>query len=707
MSVIQKIRDKYATVMILAICISLIAFLLMDALVGPKSFFQHSNDVAEVNGIGIDYKTYSSKLQQAKDLYKANNPNVNIDDATNDRIETQVWNQYLQDQILGAEYSKLGIGFTNAELADLVFTNDADPEIKTQKAFINSQTGMFDPSLVRSFVQSLQTGNQSDPRLIQSRNEWIQVENYLQESHLERKFNMLIQQGIYYPKWLVSAELHDENTSATISYVSVPYSTINDSSIHTSQDELESYLQSHKASFQVRNSRRLEFVSFDAIPTAADTAGILKQMTEMKGELAHTSDQDLPGYINRNSETQFFDGYLPGSIIQVPDKDSILSLAPGGMFGPYYDDNTMVVAKMIDKKVLPDTVDVQTILIGTQNIPDSEARNRVDSIAAAIRGGADFGAMAAKYSDDPGSRDNEGKYTLTPQTNFIPEFKHFAFFHKAGDMDTVISPQYGYFLIRIVDQKKFEPAMKIAYLSLSMDPSQETLNAAYSQASEFNGENQTQAAFDKAAQLKGLNKRIADGIHASDNTIPGIGQARDLVQWAFNAKLGKVSRVFTYDNRYVVAVLTGIKKKGTASLDDVRAQIEAAVKQRKKAGLIAQRIRKGSSLEQVSKSLGQPIGQAQNVSFVSPFMPNAGFEPRVVGASFDPSLGLNKASSPIFGNNGVYVIQVDSVHVQPAAINLQLAARNLEMNLSQQLMGQVFDALKKQTDIVDNRLKFF
>ncbi len=707
MSVIQKIRDKYAMVMIFAICISLVAFLLMDALVGPKSLFRNSNDVAEINGTGIDYKDYAVKLQQAKEIYKNNNPNATMDDAVNDQLENQVWNQTLTDQILGSEYSSLGITITPAELQDLEATQDADPQIKSIKAFDDPQTGMFDPSRVRAFLQSLNEGDPSDPRVIQNRNQWVEINNYVVETAPENKFYAMVRQGIFFPKWLVQQEMQETDKNADISYVSIPYTSVSDSAVKVTDAQLQEWLDAHQASFQQVQSVRLEFVDFDAIPTSQDSATTLKGLEAMEGQLSRTPDEDIAGFINRNSETQFLDSYLPGSVIQVPDKDSILNLAPGKIFGPYYDAHSITLAKMIDKKNLPDTVKVRTILIGTQNLADSIAQARVDSIETAIRGGADFGAMAAKYSDDPGSRDNGGQYTLTAQTQFIPEFKNFAFQHKTGDMDTVKSAQYGYFLIRIEDQKNFETAYKVAYLSRSMEPSQQTDNAAYSLASEFAGENRDLKSFDASAQKKGYNKQIADQVLTSDYTLPGVGQCRDLIRWAFSAKKGDVSQVFPYDNRYVVAAITGVRKKGTAALDDVRIQVEAEVKREKKAALIAARIRPGQSLEAISRSTGQPVSEARNVNFETPFLPSAGLEPRVVGAVFLPGMTPGKISPAISGNNAVYVIRVDSLHLQSRELTPALAERSLEVNMQQQILGQVFDALKKQSKITDNRLKFF
>lgn len=706
MSVIQTIREKYATLMVVVVCVSLVAFLLMDALVGPKSFFHPNTEVGSVNGTGLDYRDFTNEVQNAENMYRLQNQGVTITDDVRHQIREQVWNKFLQDQLLGAEYKKLGIGFSSQELSDLTMTMDADPQIKSIQAFQNPQTGQFDPNRVAAFIQQLRSANQSDPQVQQQRAQWMQLQEFIETSSMARKFSSLITQALVIPSWLAKEKEAEKNNYATLNYVSVPYSTIPDSSIKLTDNELQNYLNAHSAMYQEQASRSIEYVSFNAVPSASDTATIMKGINSLKAQMDTLPLDEVPGFISRNSEGKFYDGYIPGSMIQSSEKDSLLSLPVGKIMGPYFDQGSVAYAEMLGKKSMPDTVDVQQLALSTQLYPDSIAKKRIDSIQTAVKGGASFAAMVAEFSDGP--KENGGAMTITPGNPNIPqEFNDFVFNQKAGDIGIVQTPQ-AYFLIKIIDQKNFENAYKIAYLTQSMDPSQETDNATFSAASQFAGNSRTRAAFEKSSNgQNGISRKVADNILPTAYDIQGIGPARDLIQWAFKAKVGDVSDVFSLGNNYVVAVLTGIKDKGTAKLQDVKPQIEALVRRQKKGNEIAAKMQ-GSSLPAIAKNVNDSVSQAQHINFLTPFIPDAGYEPKVVGAAFNPALKGDKLSSPIYGNNGVYVIQVDSVtNETPANTEFAQDIKQQEMMLQQQVGQQILEVLKKNADIEDHRLKFF
>lgn len=707
MSVIQTIREKYATLMVVVVCVSLVAFLLMDALVGPKSFFHQNTEVGIVNGKGLDYRDFTNEVQNAENNYRAQNPGVTITDDVRHQLREQVWTQFLQDQLLGSEYSKLGIAVSGQEVSDLTMTMDADPMIKQIPGFQNPQTGQFDPNRVAAFITQLRSANQSDPQVQQQKAQWIQIQETIENRSMFNKFYSLVTQALYIPSWLAKEQENEKNSYATLSYVSVPYSTIADSTVKLTDNELQSYLDAHTALYQQQDSRNIEYVSFDAIPSSKDTATIMKGINSLKAQMDTLSLSEVPGFVSRNSETNFYDGFVPGSMIQSSEKDSLLSLPVGKIMGPYFDGNMVAYAEMLGKKPLPDTVDVQELLISSQLVPDSTvAKTRIDSIEKAVKGGASFDAMVMEYSDGP--KENGGKMTLTPGNPNIPqEFNDFAFNNPTGTVG-VVHTQYGYHLVKIVDQKNIENAYKIAYLTQSMDPSQETDNATFSAASQFAGNNRTRAAFEKNSNgQNGVSRKTADNILPTAYDIQGIGGARDLIQWAFKAKVGDVSDVFSLGNNYVIAVLTGIKNKGTAPLADVRPQIEALVRRQKKGAILAAKMQ-GTSLQAIAKNVNDSVSQAQHINFLTPFLPDAGFEPKVVGTAFNPALKGGKLSGPVYGNNGVFVIQVDSVTTEtPSAPNLAQDNKQQEMMLQQQVGSQIFEILKKNADIDDRRLKFF
>ncbi len=543
------------------------------------------------------------------------------------------------------------------------------------------------------------------------RQEVLKIEDAIGKSQLQEKYVTLVKQAVYYPKWLAAQQQQDNSQSATVSYINMPYSNIPDSTIKVTDNELSAYINEHKSLFKTEEARQVAYVSFDALPSATDTAAALQQLAELKAEMDTTDD--IEGFINRNSEIKFYDGYVSKTALMVPQKDTIANLPVGAIYGPYVDNNLLVLAKMLDRKTMPDSVKVRHILIAAQGpqqqqgLPDSIAHNRADSIKNAIQGGADFKALVTQYSDDPGSKATGGEYDITPATPFVKEFKDFAFEQPKGKLG-VVKTQFGYHVIEVMDQKNLGPALKIAYLSKPVDASKETDSKAYAAASEFAGQNHDQKSFDKTIQEKGYNKRLADNLRPMDFVITGIGQARDLVRWAYDAKKGDVSNVFTFEDKYVVGVLTGIREEGTATVDQVRPQVEAEVKKQKKAAQLIEKLQNPASIDAAAKNANQPVLKAEGVSFGTPFIPSLGFEPKVVGAAFNKSWGTAKSSAPIEGTAGVYVIKVDSYQPTGAPVQELSAQRAAyEQNIKGMLDQQLFDVLKKQSNVKDSRGKFF
>ncbi|MEC5147803.1 SurA N-terminal domain-containing protein [Chitinophaga sp. 212800010-3] len=696
MSVIQKIRDKYAVVIVVVICLAIVSFLLQDAFFGKSSLSRRSTSVGKVNGEDLDLSEYQRRIQDAENIARQQMPN--IDEQTRQYIREQVWNEFLNEQIMQAQYKKLGIVVTEAEIVDQIKGKNPNPIVVQQF----TRDGQFDRNALQQAVSQAGTNPQIREGL-------HQLESYIAKYQEHLKYTTLLKQGVYYPKWLAKQQQEDNSQTATVSYVNVPYATIADSTIKVTDSELDRFIQEHKQLFKVEESRKVEYVSFDAIPSAKDSAAAIQQIVGLKHELDTT--KDVAGFINRNSDIKYYDGYISKNEAKVPQKDSIVNLPVGAIFGPYYDNNLIVYAKMVDRKNMPDSVKVRHILIasgGPQGgLPDSVAKKRADSLAIAVKGGADFKALVAQFSDDPGSKQTGGEYDLTPSSQFVPEFKNYALEGPKGETK-VVKTQFGYHVIQIMEQKNIGPAIKVAYLGKSVEASKETNNTAYGAASDFASKSRSAAAFEKTVQTEKLNKRIADNVRPMDFVIPGIGQSRELVRWAYDAKRGDVSNVFTFDDKYVVAVLTSVREEGTAPLADVRPQVEAEVKKHKKSEQIIAKLQSPASLDAAAKTTNQPVLKAEGVSFATPFIASLGFEPRVTGAAFNKKWGTAAVSAPIEGNGGVYVIKVDSF--QPAAqpgqdVASQQAA--YEQSVKAMMDQQLFEVLKKKSNVKDTRGKFF
>src|SRR5918993_656754 len=435
MQIIQNIREKGAAIVIVVIALSLIGFILMDAKPGSSGGIFGGNpgsDIGKINGEKIELAAYNAKVKQAEDQYGGQISGNQIYD-----VRQSVWDQMVTEKILVEEFEKLGLTFSPKEMSSIMFSNDAPYALK--QAFSDKTTGQYDIAKVQEWWQQARKSKGEQREAIEA-----QIVEPMKLQALYNKYNSMIAASAYYPTWMQEKETAENKTFSSISFVSVPYNVISDSSVKVSDEEINDYLGKHKALYKQDGGRSISYVAFSANPSASDTMKTLEAVSALKEQFI--ADTNAKAFVSRNmSAIDFFDNYTLQSKMAMPQKDSIISLQPGTVFGPYLDAGNFVLAKMIGVRQLPDTAKSRHILIATKDqqtgapkLEDSIAKKRIDSIAAAIQGGADFNAMVLMYSDDQGSKTTAGEYDFSPsQTNLAPEFAEVIFNGKPGDKKVV------------------------------------------------------------------------------------------------------------------------------------------------------------------------------------------------------------------------------------------------------------------------------
>jgi peptidyl-prolyl cis-trans isomerase D len=396
--------------------------------------------------------------------------------------------------------------------------------------------------------------------------------------------------------------------------------------------------------------------------------------------------------------------------LQMSAKDSIATMPVGSVIGPYMDANAMVIAKKLELKRMPDSVKCRHILVGTieprsgQMIrDDSSARKKADSIFSAIQAGSDFGVLAAALSDDQGSKNNRGEYDFSSVDlgTMAKEFGAFIF-NKAPGTREVVKTQFGYHILEVLNQRNFEEAYKMAYLSKRIVASDETDNTASAAATQFAGNSRDAKSFEANVIKSGYNKRIAENIREMDYSVDGV-PSRALVKWIYENKVGTVSEPFDMKDRYLVVQITGAYNEGVQPASVARTMVEPIIRNKKKAAEISKKIGTASTLEAVAAANNAQVMTADTVRFSDPFVPNLGSEPRVIGAAFNKNY-QTKVSEPIEGNTGVFVIKVNQVGaLSSASADVTLQKRSQEMQLKQYANYSTLDALRKAADIKDTR----
>ena len=692
MSIIQNIRDKGAWIIFTIIVIALIAFVLQDGI--GKQGNTTVTDLGTVNGVSINKISFEEKLEIQVQNYASQG-------IKREQLIGFLWNQEVDRLLYVNEQEKLGITVGNKEITDVLFGTESP----FKQEFTDPNTGEFKVNDAKQAIaQVKKSKNQEQINQIEK----LYIEPSI-ENRLRNKYQALIVKGLQLPSWMVQKQYNELNSIANIEIVGVPYASISDSTIKVTDDEVATYIKENAAAFQVEEaSKSINFVGFSAAPTSADSMGVLNSITALKADFQAAPDAAV--FLNKaGSDLPFYNSFISGKSIQIPNKEAILAAGVGNTYGPYVDGKNYTIAKVIGVKQWPDSASVRHILIATagQNgqlvRDDSTAKKLIDSIKSAIAGGVSFDEMVLKYSDDAGSKEKGGKYEMFPQAQMVGPFNDFSFDNAVGSKG-VVKTDFGYHYIEVLKQTPRSPAYKIAYLSKAILPSSETIGVASAAAAAFASASKDLKSFNQEAVK--LNKQIfpASGIKSMDYEIPGIGESRTLVRWAYENDMNSVSEPTEVGDSYFVAIISGEEKVGLSSVASAKPQVEGIIRDQKKATQIKQSF-KGNTMEAIATGAKTTIQTADSINFNYSLIPGIGNEPKLVGAAFNKAF-LNKPSPPIAGNAGVFVINVKSQGAKAAAQDLASFESDL-LNRTRSVIYRTNIGLKKVAKIKDNRMMVY
>jgi len=696
MQIIQTIREKGAPITIAAIALALIAFILMDA--KQDKGVSASESIGKVNGSSIDQNEFNKKLQNVESQEEQQTGQK----PSNSRLaqmRDQVWNQIVAEKVFYAEAAKLGIEFTSKELDKVLKSDDPSNPLMQDRSMIDPATGKMDQAKLTQALTNIKKAKGEQWEMINA-----QIIEPQKLASVSTKYFALLNASAYYPAWMEEKDAKENKTFATISFVQIPYQTISDSTIKVTDDEIKKYVESHKGLFKQEAGRMISYVGFSQLPSAADSAKTKAQVESLKAEFAN--ETNVKNFLARNASAIDFDtNYVPKSKIQSAYTDSIIKMPAGTVYGPYVENKSFVVAKMLGSKTVPDSAHAKHILIATVNaqtgqpvLEDSTAKKRADSVYNAINAGANFAMLAMQYSSD-GSKDKGGDLGTFAYGAMVPEFNKYCFEKPVGSRG-VVRTQFGYHIIELLSQKGASPAYKIGFLAKEIYPSEETINNASNNAVALSAEKDAkkmQAYLDK----NGLQKiSVPTIIKENDASIGQMQDARQLVRWVFEAKKGDVSDPMPVGDQFVVATVDKIYEEGTQDVETARPLAENAIREEKKAEQIISALGANPTLESASAKY--------SITFKAQIIDSIGNEPKLIGAIFNKA-NLNKVAAPVAGKAGVFVFKVNSFGEKAADPNEDKVQMRLQQTvaLRNQAVSNWFEGLRKKATIKDNRSKFF
>lgn len=698
MAVITEIRNRSA-LLIGVIGLAMVLFVAGDLLSSSSSLFNApETDVAEIGGKKISYGEFEQLVAQQLG-------SENVDENARSMARERVWNSLLRDKILGEEYARLGLVVSPEELFyqikntkpnSILYQFFTDPQTgQIYEQFRDPITGGLNTNTVLTYANQLINNDQSE--------NWIPVERAIKEDRISTKYNKLIEKGMFPSTIEAQNNLNEKNTALRVSLVPMYYTSIPDAEVEVTDAEIQAYYNKHKneaAYKQPETVRGIKYVEFVVNPSDEDMQALDKAMANLKTEFLNSEDDTL--FVTRNTDREVSIVYVSEGQL-TPEADSLVANSNiGEVFGPFKEGDVYALYKNLGEKISPDSVNARHILIPFVEGDTASAKAKADSLLTVIKRNKNFEAMALEHSEDLGSAQKGGDLDWFTEGRMVKPFNDACFNGKVGDMPIVVS-QFGVHLIEIKDQTRPRRKVLVAKVERFINASKTTFDRMYNTASAFSINNNTASKFDEASS--DLQVQVAPYIREIDKTLNDLESPRLLIRWAYQASIGDVSEPFELGNKFVVAVLTEIKKEGILPLEVVKSDITDKVLKEKKAAIFVEKMKNASSLDELASKVGSKVNNIPEVTFSSFSIPNVGPEFTLLGKIFAQPVG--EISEPVVDKIGVYVFKVEQITNKPASSDVQSTKAEMAKAIQNRVSYDVFNALKEQASIKDNRPKFY
>lgn len=718
MSILEKIRSRTGLLVGL-VGLALVIFILESLLGSGQTLFSSSNTtVGKIAGETIDYTRYSNKINEQVAGIMQNNPNANVDDQMRSQIGEMVWNTFVSDLVVKPEYRKAGINVAEDELYDMMLVH---PHQMVVQQLTDKNTGrVYDvvagPDGNLDIMKLNQWVNNMTP---DAEKFWLSLEQGIAETRQAEKYAALVKKGLYVTTAEAKDMLAAQTKQLNVGFVIKRYASVSDSAVKVNDDDINKYYKDHLYEFQsYETTRKIEYVSFDVVPSEQDMVNLEKDMQRIASEFKTKTAKEDSSYIAQESEEgQVTISDLTKKTMIIRDS-SVYTDPVGTVYGPYNEGAYFKVYKLSAVKQVADSARVRHILIGlndtrtNQPRPAATAKRIADSLLTLLKEKKIvFDSVLVKtVSDDPGSFSNGGDYGWFDENKgFVEPFKKAGLEGTKGNI-SVVETQFGYHIIEVLDVAKANHTVyTVAQIFKLIAPSAETTKEYYKLASDFGGQNNTAELFEKAIEKQKLNKRIAENIKENDKSLPGLEGAKELVRWVYSANKGDVaSQVFEFKDKFVVAHLTGIRDKGTLPLEEVKDEVIVKARRDKKASEFVKEFetKAGSSksIDDIASKMGLGVEKQEGLNFSAFNVINLGREDALVGTA--SALKAGGVSKPVAGENGVFVVTVYNESQLPNAPTLLDVRNQAEQMLSGRADYEVYNALRDKANIEDHRARF-
>ena len=711
MAALGKIR-KRGVALVIIIGLGLFAFIAEEAFRSCEATKnQQRQQIGEVLGNKINVQEFQALVDEYQEVLKMSNGIDNFTEEQLNSIKDEVWNSYINEQIIKSECEKVGLTVTDEELQNIM--KEGTNPMLMRSPFVNQQTGRFDVTMLTKFLADYKK-NATNPQLAESYQKiytfWQFIEKQLRQQTLAQKYQNLISNGLISNPISAKMAFEGQNQESDIELASIAYSSINDNDVKIEDKDLKAKYDEQKEMFkQTVETRDIKYVNFQVEASAADRQALMQTMEDASAKLQSGAN---PAEVVRKAQSQFaYTGIAASKRAYPSDIAAKLdSMSVGQTTAPFEtkSDNTLNVVKLLSKTQMPDSIEYRQIQVGGETL--EATRQKADSIYNALKAGADFETLAQKYGqtaqkqwltsamyENSNTMDEESKnYLNAINTLGTNELKNLEF-------------SQGNIILQVTARKAMVDKYDVAVVKHTIDFSKSTYSDAYNKFSQYVSENKSIEDLEKNAAKFGFKVQERKDLYNSEHNVAGLRATREAMKWIFDAKEGEVSPLYecgNNDNLLVVA-MTKINPIGYRSLESVQDLVKADVIRDKKFEQIKAKLA-GVADMAAAKAKGARVDSVNQITFSAPVFVQAtgASEPALSGAVAAAKQG-EFSKNIIKGNGGAYLFKVVKKSEREGA---KFDEKTAEMQLKQQATqaaSRFIQELYQKADVVDNRYLFF